>query len=304
MSKYLILYLKAMAMGIADLIPGVSGGTIAFITGIYSDLLNAVNSLNPENIKRFIKLDFKGVLENMPFKFIITLLAGIFTSFILFSRLMHYLITEQKVYTWAFFFGLVLVSIPLLYKKLDDGKSLKSISLLVIGTIFSYLVVGMIPIETPNFLWFISLCGFIGISAMILPGISGSFLLLILGKYELITSALKNPLNGDNLSLIIAFIIGATLSLVSLCRVLAWGYKKFPNPTMAFLTGVLLGSLRKLWPWKEVTLTKEIRGKIYILAEENIIPAIGGEVYFAVFLVLLGMGIILLLEKFSPKSST
>ncbi len=287
-------------MGVADLIPGVSGGTIAFITGIYPKLLDSVNSLNPDNFKRFLKLDFKGLKENIPFAFIGTLLCGIFTSIILLSKLMHYLITEQKVYTWSFFFGLVFLSIPVLYKKLNRPWALDHIGFLIVGTIVSYFVVGMIPIETPNHLSFIVLCGFIGISAMILPGISGSFLLLILGKYELITSALKNPASIESLEIIIAFSIGAGLSLISLCRVLAYGYNKFPNSTMALLTGVLLGSLRKLWPWKEVTQSKVIREKTYIIAEQNIFPTIDSGFYLAVFIMVVGAVIIFLLEKFSP----
>lgn len=290
-------------MGIADLIPGVSGGTIAFITGIYPNLLNAVNSLNPKNFKLLITFNFTELKKEVPFAFIITLFAGIFTSILLFSRLMHYLITEQKVYTWAFFFGLVLLSIPMLFKKLKTPTAPKSIFLLTLGTVFSYFIVGLIPIETPSHLAFISLCGFIGISAMILPGISGSFLLLILGKYELITSALKNPFNSDSLMIIGAFSVGAIISLTSLCRVLAYGYKRFPDPTMAVLTGVLLGSLRKLWPWKEVAQTKVIREKVYIISENNVIPNIDSSFFLAFAIMIIGAVIIYLLEKYSPEES-
>lgn len=298
------LYFKGMFMGIADLIPGVSGGTIAFITGIYERLLNAIASLNSQNIKLLFRGQLKEFFSSVPLTFMATLMAGIMTSVILFSRLMHYLVTEQRVYTWSFFFGLVLASVPLLSKQVDKPFCMKNNLFFVFGALLSFFIVGLIPIQTPNDSWFIFLCGLIAISAMILPGISGSFLLLMLGKYEFITSAIKNPFAEGNMIILVVFSLGALTSLLSFCKGLSWTYKRFKFQTISFLSGVLLGSLRKLWPWKETVSSKIIRGKTYILEEANILPEITTATTWALLLIVFGIVLILWLDKYSHKGQT
>lgn len=291
------LYLKGMAMGIADLIPGVSGGTIAFIVGIYEDLLQAVSSINKETFKHFKENGFWSALETIHIKFGVVLFAGILTSMLTLARVMHFLITEQPIITWAFFFGLIVASIPLIWKQIPNEKLPKKISFLVFGSVFAYLVVGMIPVTTPDASWFITLCGIIGITAMILPGISGSFLLLMMGKYELITSALKSPTNLENIKILILFSIGTVTGLLTFSRFLKYLLEKYRIETMAFLTGVLLGSLRKVWPWKEVMESTVIRGKTKILREANVLPpSFDTEVIIASILCVVGIAVIIILD--------
>ena len=169
------LYFKGMAMGVADLIPGVSGGTIAFIVGIYEDLLAAVSSVNKQTLVRFRSDGFFAALETIHIKFGLVLFTGIMTSMLLLARVMHYLIKEQPIVTWSFFFGLICASIPLIWKQVPKGKKHIRLIFLTLGTIFAYVVVGMIPVTTPDAPWFITLCGIIGISAVILPGYLAPF---------------------------------------------------------------------------------------------------------------------------------
>lgn len=298
------LYFKGMAMGVADLIPGVSGGTIAFIVGIYEDLLKAVSSVNKETLRVFKSDGLFAALKTIHIKFGVVLFAGIMTSMLTLARVMHYLITEQPIFTWSFFFGLICASIPLIWKQIPPVHIGRRATFLVIGTVFAYMVVGMIPVTTPDAPWFITLCGIIGITAMILPGISGSFLLLMMGKYEMITAALKNPTNIQNLQTLILFSIGTVTGLLAFSRVLKWLLEKFRVETMAFLTGVLLGSLRKVWPWKEVLATKVVRGKTRILQEANVFPdTINSEVILAFILFIVGITVIVMLEwKSRPQN--
>lgn len=299
------LYFKGMAMGVADLIPGVSGGTIAFIVGIYEDLLAAVSSVNKETLDRFRSDGFFAALETIHIKFGMVLFAGIMTSMLLLARVMHYLITEQPIVTWSFFFGLICASIPLIWKQIPKGQLHVRLIFLIIGTVFAYVIVGMIPVTTPDAPWFITLCGIIGITAMILPGISGSFLLLMMGKYEMITAALKNPTNSANIQTLILFAIGTGTGLLAFSRVLKYFLERFRIQTMTFLTGVLIGSLRKVWPWKEVLETKVIRGKTRILREANVFPqSFNLEVILALVLFIVGIFVIVLLEMKSRRPSS
>ena len=292
-------------MGVADLIPGVSGGTIAFIVGIYEDLLKAVSSVNKETFILFKNRGFFAALETIHLKFGMVLFAGILTSMLTLARLMHYLITDQPIVTWSFFFGLIVASIPLMWKQIPNEKLPLKFTFLILGTLFAYLVVGMIPVTTPDYDWFITLCGIIGITAMILPGISGSFLLLMMGKYEMITAALKNPTNYANLKTLILFSIGTVTGLLIFSRFLKYLLETYRVQTMASLTGVLLGSLRKVWPWKEVLESKVIRGKLRILREANIFPSqIDSEVILAGGLFLIGLAVIIVLDHKSPKAKS
>ena len=181
-------------------------------------------------------------------------------------------------------------------KRLENPYAWSNISIFLLGAMTAYFVMGLIPVETPNALWFIGFSGFLSITAMILPGISGSFLLLILGKYEFITSALKNPFHEDNLMSLGAFSMGAALSLVSVSRLFGHLFKKYPALTIAFLTGLLLGSLRKVWPWKNVVESVVIRGKERILQSEIFFPEMTFEVFLGMLMMALGIAVILCID--------
>ena len=298
--EYVVLYLKGFAMGMADLIPGVSGGTIAFISGIYEHLLEAISSVNQEFFQKLLSFQIKEALCSIRLRFLIPLFAGILSAMFSLARLMHYLMEEHTVHTWSLFFGLIGASIIILGKQLPELKSLKIIASILAGAVIAYITVSLIPVDTPETWWFIILCGVISISAMILPGISGSFLLLILGKYAYITGAVKNPFAPGALEIMILFVIGAGTGLLGFSKILNWCFKHYHNITMALLTGFLLGSMKKVWPWKEVTESVVIRGKVKVLQEANILPpSYNGHFWIAIALMIVGLGLVLILEHYS-----
>lgn len=302
---YLVLYLKAFCMGIADLIPGVSGGTIAFITGIYEGLLDAVGSVNKESISAILKLDFKKALSIIHVRFLIPLVFGMLSAIFLLARLMHYLITSHPIPTWATFFGLIAASIIVIFRQLENPKEISNIISMVIGAIFAYIMVSLIPVDTPSEPWFIYLCGIIGISAMILPGLSGSFLLLILGKYEFITGAVKAPFVEGNFAILLTFVAGSLTGVAGFSRVLNWFLKHYHSQTMAFLTGILIGSMKKVWPWKEILETKVIRGKTRVLRDANILPdSFDSQVLLAFALCIVGFVVVLWMESRLQKKES
>ena len=289
-------------MGIADLIPGVSGGTIAFITGIYDTLLDAVASIDKTFFKNILSFRVKAALAHLHLRFIIPLVFGVFTAMLTLARLMHYLMNEHPIPTWALFFGLIAASIIVIWNKLEDHFAPINMLMITLGAIVAYVLVSLIPVDTPDSLWFIYLCGIIGITAMILPGISGSFLLLILGKYEFITGMLKNPFAEGALVVILVFLCGTATGLLSFSKILNYFMKNFRVRTMAFLTGILIGSMKKVWPWKEVLESKIVRGKVKVIREANVLPTeFNLEVTLAIILVLVGFFAVLILEK---KSSS
>ncbi|MDT8448326.1 MAG: DUF368 domain-containing protein [bacterium] len=293
----LVLYFKGVAMGAADIIPGVSGGTIALISGIYTHLIDAIKSVDLDTFKNLGRLRLADALAGVHLRFLVVLLAGIGTAIIGIARLMHWLLKEEPVLTWSAFFGLILASILILALKVQ--WSLARVGGLLGGAVFGFLVVGMIPVQTPTDWWFIILVGMIAICAMILPGISGAFLMLILGKYEYVTGALKNPTSIDSLVIIVLFAVGAALGIGAFSRVLSYLLHHFEAMTLAFLTGLMAGSLRKVWPWKEVLETKMIRGKEHVLREANILPNLDAQLAAAVALMVAGLVLIWLLERWS-----
>lgn len=303
-SEYILLYLKGFAMGVADLIPGVSGGTIAFITGIYEQLLEAISSINKELVTKVLRFQIKSALCDIRLRFLIPLFAGILCAMFSLARLMHYMMNEHTVHTWSLFFGLIGASIIVLGRQLHTFRSLKMISAIIVGAVIAYVVVSLIPVDTPETWWFIILCGVISISAMILPGISGSFLLLILGKYAYITGAVKNPFAPGALEIMLLFVCGAVVGLLGFSKILNWCFKHYHNLTMALLTGFLLGSMKKVWPWKEVTESVVIRGEVRVLQEANILPpAIDMHFFIAMLLMVFGLALVLILESLSKSNA-
>ena len=297
LQKASILSLKGLCMGSADVIPGVSGGTIALITGIYEKLILALKSLDTVWIKKIFNLDLKSALAHLHIRFLLSLFVGIGIAIISLARLMNYLLHHYPVFTWSLFFGLIAASILVVGKRVRNWSGRTVISL-VAGIAVAAFIVNLIPVETPDALWFIFLCGVIAICAMILPGISGAFILLILGKYEFITATLKNPFLTQHLVIIVVFCLGCLIGLLSFARFLNYMLKNFHQPTMAFLTGLMVGSMPKIWPWKEILETKIIRGKAHIIWGSNMMPqTINTEVLVALGLAVLGFIIVLIIER-------
>ncbi len=297
-----VLTLKGLCMGSADIIPGVSGGTIALITGIYHDLLKAIRSANTNMLKKLALLDFKGAMSMLHIRFLFFLFIGIGTAILSLARLMNYLIHHQPVYTWSFFFGLIAASIFVVGNKVKNWFSGMPILSFCVGTITAYVIVGQIPVSTPETIWFIFISGFIAICAMILPGLSGAYILLILGKYEFITGTLKNPFIPLNILIIIVFCIGCLCGLLLFSRILNYLLDRWHNITLAFLTGLMAGAMKKIWPWKEPIDSIIIRGKEHVLTTRNIIPdEFNSEVFIALILVITGFIMVLIIEWLSRE---
>ncbi len=291
-----ILYLKGLAMGAADIIPGVSGGTIALISGIYTSLLDALKSLGTQTFKDLAAFRWKEALAGVHLRFLLVLLLGIGTALVSLARLMHWLLQTHPVPTWAAFFGLILASSLILGQHIKSWIGPEG-AMFGLGLVFGFVMVGLIPIRTPEDPWFIFLCGMIAICAMILPGISGSFLLLILGKYQYITAALRDPLNPESLMIIGLFLAGAVVGITGFSRFLSWLLRHYHGLTLAFLTGLITGSLRKIWPWKETLESTVIRGKTHILREASIFPPLDSSLAWALLVMLLAFVFTLSLEK-------
>lgn len=295
---YLGLILRGFFMGTADIVPGVSGGTIALITGIYEELILSIKSLDLAIIRFLFALKFKEVFIRVKWEFLISLFLGILLAVFSLARVITWLLVHQPVLLWSFFFGLVLASVYVVSRQIVvwDFKTFFAISF---AASIAYVTVGLVPLSTPDDKWFVFISGGIATCAMILPGISGSFTLVILGKYQYILNAVNNR---DFLTLAI-FISGSFIGILGFARVLSWFFKKYHDDTIAMLTGLMLGSLRKIWPWKKTLLTITNRQGSEIPVEQvNILPSTFHlEVMFAVGLALLGLAIVLVLERSTLK---
>ena len=297
--KAAILALKGLCMGSADVIPGVSGGTIALITGIYKDLIGALKSFDWRVVQKILAFDVKGALASVHIRFVLALFFGIIIAILSLARLMNYLLHHHPVPTWSLFFGLIAASILVVGKQVVNWYGKAGISFFA-GIFAASIIVNLIPINTPEELWFIFLCGVVAICAMILPGISGAFILLILGKYEFITATLKNPFLSQNIMIILVFCIGCGIGLAGFSRVLNYLLEKYNNLTLAFLTGLITGSLQKIWPWKQVVDTQIIRGKTHVIWGGPIIPeAFDQQVAIAICLAVMGFLVVLVIERLS-----
>ena len=267
-SRYLILALKGCAMGMADVVPGVSGGTIAFISGIYEELLDSIRSVNATAVKLLLKGRFGQLWRHINGGFLLPLLLGIAIAIFSLARLMTYLLTNHPIAIWSFFFGLIIASTLLVARQVSHWNW-KGVVSFAVGAAAAWWITVASPAETPNDWWFVMLSGAIAICAMILPGISGAFILLLLGKYQYIMQAV-----GDlNIPVIVIFVIGAAAGIISFSHLLSWLLKHYHDLTVAVLMGFMVGSLNKVWPWKEVVETYvDSHGKIQPLVESNILP--------------------------------
>ena len=298
-----LLAFKGLCMGAADIIPGVSGGTIALVTGIYADLLKAIRSVRMGTVKKIIQLDLKGALSEVHIRFLICLFIGIATAIVSLARVLNYLITHHPVLTWSLFFGLIAASILSVGKRVADKTVYSTLSFLT-GTAFAWFFVAILPVSTPEDMWFIFVTGFAAICAMILPGLSGAFILLILGKYEFITGTLKNPFLWDNIAVILVFSSGCVCGIIGFSRLLSYLLGRWYSMTLAFLTGLMTGAMRKIWPWKEVLLEKIIGGELHVVRDRNILPDdLNSEVLTAFSLMLIGFATVILLERYSREKT-
>lgn len=257
-------------MGAADVVPGVSGGTIAFISGIYEELLDSINSVNLGLLRTLRKEGIKAAWKAVNGNFLVCIFLGIGISIFSLAKVVEYLLHHHPVLLWAFFFGLVIASVWLVGKQVKQW-GVGTVIAIIAGTAIAYTITILPPMKDPGASWFIFVSGMIAICAMILPGISGSFILLLLGSYATILAAVSNV----DLTLIGLFAGGALVGLLSFARVLKWMFKKYHDITVALLTGFLVGSLNKIWPWK-ITQTGFIKNAGE--ADEEIVPIIQDNV--------------------------
>ncbi|MBS4012520.1 MAG: DUF368 domain-containing protein [Bacteroidetes bacterium] len=266
--KHLFIFFRGVAMGTADIIPGVSGGTIALITGIYEKLISSIKSINPAILKFAYKEGIAAAWKKINGNFLLVLFSGILVSIFSLAKVISWLMENHKLLVWAFFFGLIAASAIYIWKKIN-GHKLISLLFLIIGAAISYYITIATPSTTPESLGFTFFAGLIAICAMILPGISGSFILLLMGKYEYIL----NAVNELKIEVLAVFAAGCIVGIISFANIISWLFKKLPNITLGLLTGFMIGSLNKLWPWKQVIETRiNSKGEIIPLIEKSVSP--------------------------------
>ncbi|MCK0114645.1 DUF368 domain-containing protein [Gelidibacter sp. F63206] len=332
LSDYLFISLKGVAMGAADAVPGVSGGTIAFISGIYEELITTISGVNLSLLTTLRKSGFSAFWKQLNGNFLVALLTGILISFVSFMRLAKYLIEEHPILIWSFFFGLIVASIFFVGKQIKTWN-LGTIVSLILGTLAAYYITTLSSMANNDSTLFLFFAGAIAICAMILPGISGSFILVILGAYK----TLSDALHDFDFKRIAIFAVGALIGLLSFSRVLKWLFKHYKNTTLAVLTGFIFGSLNKIWPWKEtMTVLEKSTGQIMpvsqitdygtievyqrqinnfesfkMVSEKSVLPlhyseinnTIDPQIGLAVGLMVIGFLTIFILERIGTKTS-
>lgn len=299
--QYLAIMLKGVAMGAADVVPGVSGGTIAFISGIYEELLNTISNVNLGLLKTLKNNGLKAAWNQLNGNFLAALFTGIFISIVSLAKVIAWLLTNHPILLWSFFFGLVLASVIYIAKQVTKWNML-SVILLVIGAIIAYYITTLNPMVSENSsLLFMFLAGAIAICAMILPGISGSFILVLLGAYKPVLMAVNNR----NFTTIAVIAAGALVGLLFFSRVLKYLFANYKNYTLVVLTGFIIGSLNKIWPWKKVlTYRTNSHGEQVPFNELSVSPfSYEGDpqLLYATLLAIVGFSLILLLEKLAVQ---
>lgn len=297
--EYGQLFLKGMGMGAADVVPGVSGGTIAFITGIYEELIGSIKNINLQLFATWKNQGFKAFWQAANGSFLAVLFAGIAVSILSLASLIKFLLENYEVLVWAFFFGLILASALVIGRQIGTWN-LRTILGLLVGGALGFAITVLAPATTPETNVFVFFAGAIAICAMILPGISGSFLLLLMGKYTYIITGLIER----NMQVIVFFGAGAIVGLLSFSRALSWMFQKHYQLTISFLTGIMIGSLNKVWPWKITLETVMNRhGELVPIKQANVWPAqFQGDAFTitSTGLMLLGFAIVLAME-WKPK---
>ena len=305
---YLIISLKGMAMGAADVVPGVSGGTIAFISGIYEELIESLNNINSSIFKELRSKGIKYTWKKLNGPFLLALMSGVLISIFSLAKGVEWLLEHHPILLWAFFFGLVAASIVYISKQIKttlwDIAGLKVVLAITIGGSIAYFITILNPIESSDSNLFLFFAGALAICAMILPGISGAFILVIIGAYGPVLEAISNR----DIKTILIIGTGSIVGLLSFSKLLKWLFESYNQLTLAVLTGFMIGSLNKIWPWKVVlTYRMNSKGVEIPLNEESISPFnYVGDAQFlqAIGLMLFGFFIILFLEKIGNKTNT
>ncbi len=316
-SQYLLITAKGLAMGAADVVPGVSGGTIAFISGIYEELIETIHKLDLGFFKIWKKEGFLNAWRHYNLSFLLSLFAGVLISIISLAKLITWLLEVYPIMVWSFFFGLVIASIVYVGKQITNWR-IAVIIALIIASVLSYFITIADPVGSPESTWFLFLAGFIAIIAMILPGISGAFILLLLGAYTTVIgivtqlgegiTTLNSSLFFGALGKLMIFAIGAVLGLKMFSKVLNWMFKHHKNLILAVLTGFMVGALNKIWPWKEVLQFRiNHAGEQIPFIERSILPQNydgDPQILSAILFAIIGFLTIFLLERIAVKKNS
>ena len=279
-------------MGAANVIPGVSGGTVALITGIFETLIHSIKSLNLKAAKLLFSGKFKDLAEHINLGFLLAVFLGIGVSILTFARLLDFLFKEYSVYTWSFFFGLILASVYFVAKTIEKWN-ISVIVNFVLGTAIAVTIALLTPASPSDNIFYLLICGIVAASSMILPGLSGSFVLILLGNYQLI---MIDAVNDLNLKILLPVAVGAGIGILGFSHLLSWIFEKFKNQTIALLSGFILGSLIILWPWKNEVL-ETFGDKTKVVAYEWLSPPINMELLFAILFFVLGFITIYFMER-------
>lgn len=292
---YFWISARGFAMGAADVVPGVSGGTMAFILGIYDELINAIHAVDMTFLRRILTFKWREAFAEFPWKFLLALALGIGTAILTLANALHWALENIPVFIWAFFFGLIIASIVAVRKRVGAWTIVNILAALA-AAVGAYILVGLTPSETPHTPILLFLSGAVAICAMILPGISGAFILVLLGKYRFVLEAVKTL---DILTIALVG-LGAVVGLLVFVRLLRWLLNKNHDLVVSILMGFMLGSLRKVWPWKELEPISST-----FIKETNFIPtAFNGEVITAILLMAAGIALVLIIEYFANRRST
>ncbi|AEM69341.1 protein of unknown function DUF368 [Allomuricauda ruestringensis DSM 13258] len=296
---FVFITLKGMAMGAADVVPGVSGGTIAFISGIYEELITSINNIDLSLISILKKEGIKAVWNKVNGNFLLALFLGIFISVLSLAKFLSWLLENEPILLWSFFFGLVVASIFMVGKEITRW-TMGTVVVLIFGAALAFFITELPASDNSDSLPYLFLSGALAVCAMILPGISGAFILVLLGSYKTILDAVHER----DIKIILTVGVGAIFGLLSFARLLKWMFNHYKNITLALLTGFILGSLNKIWPWKKVLETKTFGEKTIVVDDMNVLPgAFEGDskLILAIVLAILGFSLIFILEKVASK---
>jgi len=311
MMKHILILLKGIAMGAANVIPGVSGGTVALVTGIYERLIVAVGNFNLGTLKLLLSGKLKEFAEKTDLVFIITLLAGIGIAIVGLAGLLKHLLCNYEINTLGFFFGLIIASVVLVAKQLDKWNS-TSIIMLVIGLVIAVGISFLNPASSNSNFWYLVICGIVAISSMVLPGLSGSYVLLLMGNYILIMSAISKM----NFDILLPVALGSIVGLLLFVKVISFLLKNFKDGTIALLLGFVFGSLLIIWPWKNTIYKINASGEVVnkklevvtdackdgvVMSYERYMPDMNGSTFLTIGIIIVGVGAVLLLEKYGSK---
>ena len=295
---YLVLTAKGFCMGAADVVPGVSGGTMALILGIYEELIKSIRSFDLSFLRLAFSLKVKNALDHVCWQFVMAVGIGILIAIFSLARILSWIIQNRPILIWSFFFGLIVASVFTVSRHFNKWN-LSIFAWGALGAACTYLLVGLVPASTPNAPWFLFVSGAVAICAMILPGISGAFILVLLGKYSYVLEAV----NSRDVFTLFFVAAGALVGLVTFVRVLNCFFRKHHDLTIAILTGLMLGSLRKIWPWKEISESMlDTHGNVMATIQTNILPhAWDMEVGIAICLAVFGCLLVLFLNFLAEK---